>query len=119
MDLTKKSSLSKRFLILKALSDDFLCHQKVKNQALLKSHFPISLKLAFLPYIRIPILYILPDNHTKKKTDKIKRAAERIICQAGGLNASLAGMTIGENKGKMEAQTAKLLLGALIATIMI
>lgn len=41
-----------------------------------------------------------------------------MICQAGGLLAKIAGITMGENKGKIEANTDKLEVGVSTALIM-
>ena len=73
--------------------------------------------MAFLPYINIPTLYIRADNHAKNKEAKNNNIKLVIICQAGGSNAILTGMTIGENNGIMLLQTAKSLLGDCKAEI--
>ena len=75
--------------------------------------------LVFLPYIKIPTLYILPASQTKNIEEVAKTSMETATSQSGGENASLAGMTMGENSGKMEDHVAKLEVGDSMATIMI
>ena len=60
-----------------------------------------------------------PANQTKKRTVATNSVIDNATCQNGGLNGNRAGMTIGENNGKMLDQTAKLLSGARIAAIII
>jgi len=77
------------------------------------------LKVTFFPYIKIPTRYILAESQTKNIHVAIKTITDTAICQAGGENANLDGITIGENNGNIDDQTAKLLLGDFTATIMI
>lgn len=81
------------------------------------NHLTKSLKVAFLPYIKMPTLYIRADNQAKNKEAKNNNIKLANICQVGGSNANLTGMTIGENNGIMLLHTAKSLLGDCKAEI--
>ena len=59
-----------------------------------------------------------PESHTKNMEVPIKTSTEVMTCQAGGLLAKMAGITMGENKGKIEANTDRLEVGVSTALIM-
>lgn len=67
----------------------------------------------------MPTLYIRPDNHTKNTAVPNKINMERATSQKGGPKASLAGITIGENKGNKEEPTANVESGDSKAAIII
>ena len=86
-------------------------------QPLYLSHFHISFHDVFLPYIRIPVRYILAAIQTNAPKVISIMNIETAICQYGTLNGILAIITIGELKGIMLAQTATELLGFEIAGV--
>ena len=59
----------------------------------------------------MPIRYMRAEIQTQKMAVAINRTIDKTICHAGGPNASLAGITMGEKSGKIEDQTAKVLFG--------
>ena len=76
----------------------------------LNAHLIISFQLGFLPYIKIPVLYILPANQVVKIKPAINKDIDKPSCHhgtvAGTPNGILAIITIGELKGMILAQTA-------------
>ena len=60
-----------------------------------------------------------PESHTKKTDDPASTTTETMTSHRGGPKASRAGMTMGEKRGMMDDQTARLELGACTATNMI
>jgi hypothetical protein len=91
-----------------------------KDQFFFNAHFSISFQLGFLPYIRIPVLYIFPLSHTEKIKPPISRTMERVNCQYGTVpgtpNGIRAIIMIGELKGIMLPQTAIGPVGSFMAT---
>ena len=87
----------------------------------LNAHFIISFQLGFLPYIKIPVLYILPANQVVKIKPAINRLMDKPNCHhgtvAGTPNGIRAIITIGELKGIILAHTAMGLPGLLIAGV--
>lgn len=81
------------------------------------NHLTMSLNVAFLPYINIPTRYILAESQAKNQDDNARDIRLVTICQTGGSNASLTGITMGENKGMMLLHTAIELLGELMAAM--
>ena len=59
-----------------------------------------------------------PESQTKKIDEPASTATEANTSHSGGEKASRAGMTMGENNGKIDYHTARLELGAWTATIM-
>ena len=78
------------------------------------SHFHISFHEVFLPYIRIPVRYILAAIHTKARKVTTIRAIETASCQAGTPKGILAIITIGEVSGIIEHQKERELSGFCI-----
>src|SRR5690606_24868152 len=81
----------------------FLC-QKVYY--LYVTHFIISLMLGFLPYIKIPTLYILAANIEITIKVPYNSISEIIISQKGIPNGILTIITIGAVKGIRDVQNA-------------
>ena len=65
----------------------------------------------FLPYIRIPVLYIFPASHVIKMNVSISITSDTATCQYGTPNGILIIMEIGDVNGIMESHIPKLLSG--------
>ena len=71
----------------------------------------ISLRLGFLPYIKIPVLYILPANLTIRRTVMTKIMALTATCHHGTPTLNFTIIVIGDVKGKKEQNVASVLSG--------
>ena len=91
----------------------------VSYEPLLIIHRPISVKVTFLPYKRMPVRYIFADSQTIPNEPKTSKIIDAINSQAGTPRAMRKGMMIGENNGMSEDQNAKPLLGASIMAVRI
>ena len=87
--------------------------------AFLNAHLIISFQDGFLPYIRIPVRYILPANQVVKTKPAINKAIERPSCHQGTVPGTpygiLAIITMGELKGIILPHTAIGPVGSFIA----
>ena len=71
----------------------------------------MSLNVGFFPCIKIPTLYIRAPNHVVHKNPTINKNKESRICQRGIPYGIMANITMGDVKGMIELQKAKLLCG--------
>ena len=87
----------------------------------LKAHLSISFQVGFLPYMRIPVLYIFPQSHTEKTNPAINKAIESPSCQYGTVpgtpNGIRAIIIIGELKGMILPHTANAESGLATAVV--
>ena len=87
----------------------------------LNAHFIISFQLGFLPYINIPVRYILAANQVVNMNPAINKTMERPNCHQGTVTGTPNGIraiiTMGELKGMMLAHTASELPGFEMAGV--